>query len=126
MSSLEAVWTVRFGWPAARREDWEGGVLAFFSNRIVGGDSVMAYVGNYDTDGDQISGRMTIMRHNYPEGSEASYEDQELRFEVAFEGTHSSDEIIGRVMLQGRPDASITMKRLAPLPASSAANMTQE
>jgi len=126
MNSLEAVWTVRFGWPAARQEDWERGVLALFSNQIVGGDSVMAYVGNYATDGDQISGRMTIMRHNYPEGSKADYEDQELRFEVAFEGTHSSDEIIGRLIRQGRPDASITMQRLAPLPASSAVNITQK
>jgi len=117
MSSLEAVWTVRFGWSAAPRQDWEGGVIALFSNRLVGGDSIMAYVGNYETDGDQISGRMTIMRHNYPEGSKADYEDQELRFEVEFDGACSNDEIVGRLMQLGRPDANFTMKKFAPLPA---------
>jgi hypothetical protein len=118
MSSVEAVWTVRFGWLAARDQDWEAGVLALFSNRMVGGDSVMAYVGNYQIDGDNISGKMTIMRHNYPEDSRAHYEDHELRFEVTFEGTHSNDEIIGRLIRPGRADAKLAMKKLAPLPTS--------
>jgi hypothetical protein len=123
MSSLEAVWTIRFGWSATRRQDWEGGVVALFSNRLVGGDSVMAYVGNYESDGDQIRGRMTIMRHNYPEGSKADYEDQELRFEVAFEGTRSNDEITGHLRQRDRPDANFTMRKFAPLPETNATNI---
>jgi len=124
MGSVEAVWTIRFGWLTSRQESWEKGVLALFSNQMVGGDSVMAYIGNYAIDGDRISGQLTIMRHNFPESSKADYEDQELRFEVAFEGTHSGDEIIGRLVQQGREDARFVMTRLASLPASSAPNIT--
>jgi hypothetical protein len=126
MSSVEAVWTIRFGWSAGQPEDWEKGVLALFSNQMVGGDSVMAYIGHYTIDGDRISGQLTIMRHDYAESSKADYKDQELRFEVELEGTHSSDEIIGRLVGQGRKDASFIMKRLAPLPVSSAANITHK
>jgi hypothetical protein len=126
MSSVEAVWTIRFGWLAGRQEDWEKGVLALFSNQMVGGDSVMAYVGNYAVDGDRVSGQLTIMRHDYPESSKADYKDRELRFEIGLEGTHSSDEITGRLVQEGRKDASFIMKRLAPLPVSSAANVTHK
>jgi len=118
MSSVEAVWAVRFGWRVAPDQDCEGGVLALFSNRIVGGDSVMAYVGNYETDGDQISGEMTIMRHNVPEDSKADYKVHELRFEVALEGTISNDEIVGQLMRTGKADSKFSMRRLAPLPAT--------
>jgi len=118
MSSVEAVWAVRFGWVTAREQDCERGVLALFSNRMVGGDSVMAYVGNYETDGNEISGKMTIMRHNYPEDSKAQYKDHELRFEVAFEGTLSNDEIIGRLMRPGKADAKLFMRKFAPLPVT--------
>ena len=118
MSSVEAVWAVRFGFLAAWKQDWEGGVLALFSNRIVGGDSDMAYLGHYETDGNQISGEMTIMRHNIPEGSEADYKARELGFEVTFEGTLSNDEMIGRVMRPGKKDAQFIMRKFAPLPVS--------
>jgi hypothetical protein len=118
MSSVEAIWAVRFGWVEAEEQDWEGGVLALFSNRMVGGDSVMAYVGNYATDGDQISGQMTIMRHNLPEDGKAHYKDHELRFEVALEATLTNDEIVGRLIRPGRADAKLAMRRFAPLPAT--------
>lgn len=118
MSSVEAVWAVQFGWRVAPDQDCERGVLALFSNRMVGGDSVMAYVGNYETDGNQISGEMTIMRHNVPEDRNADYKEQELRFEVAMEGVISNDEIIGRLMRPGKADSKFSMTRFAPLPGT--------
>src|SRR5688572_18103144 len=86
MTKVEAVWAVRFGRLLGPEHDAEGGVLALFSHRMAGGDSIMAYVGNYETEGSQISGNLTIMRHNYPEDDQALYKDHELRFEVALEG----------------------------------------
>ena len=118
MSSVEAVWAVQFGTLMAPDQDREGGVLALFSNRMVGGDSVMAYVGNYQTDGTQITGKLMILRHNYPAGSDADYKDHELRFEVALEGTFLDDEISGRLMRQGKADAKLFMRKIAPLPVS--------
>ncbi len=118
MSNVEAVWAVKFGSLWAQPEDGEGGVLALFSNRMAGGDSIMAYVGNYETEGSQISGNLTIMRHNYPEDEQANYKDHELRAEVAFEGTISGDEIIGRVARPGKADTKFSMRRLAPLPTA--------
>jgi hypothetical protein len=116
MNSVEAVWSVRFGWLMAREQDWEAGILALFSNRMVGGDSAMAYLGNYETDGDQIVGKMAIMRHNYPYGSSAQYKEHELHFEIALEGTVSTDEIVGRLMRPGKADAKFSMRRFAALP----------
>jgi hypothetical protein len=118
MSNVEAVWAVRFGSLWAQPEDREGGVLVLFSNRMAGGDSIMAYVGNYETAGSQISGNLTIMRHNYPEEDQANYKDHELRSEVAFEGAISDDEIIGRVVRLGKADTKLSMRRLAPLPTA--------
>ena len=76
----------------------------------------MAYVGNYETDGSQISGHLTIMRHDYPEDDQALYKDHELRFEVALEGTISNDGITGRLVRAGKTDAKVSMRKLAPLP----------
>lgn len=123
MSSVEAVWTIRFGWLADQQEDWEKGVLALFSNQMVGGDSVMAYIGNYTVDGDRISGQLTIVRHDLPEDRKTYYKDQDLRFDVALEGSYSTDEIVGRLVKKGRKDAKFTMKKLAPLPISSASDL---
>ena len=78
----------------------------------------MAYVGNYEIDGDQISGEITIMRHDVPEEHRADYKDHELSFEVALEGTISSDEINGRLMRPGKADAKLSMRRFAPLPGT--------
>ena len=78
----------------------------------------MAYIGNYETDGDQISGEMTIMRHNVPDDRKADYKDHELRFEVALEGTISNDEIVGRLMRPGKADSKLSMRRFAPLPGT--------
>lgn len=116
MSNVEAVWAVRFGSLLGLQQDAEGGVLTLFSNRMAGGDSIMAYVGNYETEGSQISGNLTIMRHNYPEDDQALYKDHELRFEVALEGTISNDEITGRLVRPDKADAKFSMRRLAPLP----------
>ena len=118
MSSVEAVWAVRFGRLLAPRHDGERGVLALFSNRMAGGDSIMAYVGNYETDGRQITGNLTIMRHDCAEEDRAGFKDHELRFDVGLEGTISDDEIIGRLMRPGKADAQFSMRRLAPLPAT--------
>ena len=117
MTNVEAVWAVRFGWRMAQEQDCEAGVLALFSNRMVGGDSVMAYIGNYETDGKQIIAKLSIMRHNYPSGGKGHYEDHELHFNVALEGTVLDDEIIGSMMRPGRADANFSMRRFAPLPA---------
>ena len=116
MSNEEAVWAVRFGRFWTSQQDGEGGVLALFSNRMAGGDSIMAYVGNYETDGSQFSGNLTIMRHNYPEDDQAQYKDHELRFEVALEGMISDDEITGRLVRPSKADTKFSMRRLAPLP----------
>jgi hypothetical protein len=116
MSNVEAVWAVRFGRLVAPQQDGERGVLALFSHGMAGGDSVMAYAGNYETDGSQISGKLTIMRHNYPEDDRAIYKDHELRFEVALEGTISDDEITGRLVRPGKADTKFSMRKLAPLP----------
>lgn len=116
MCNVEAVWAVRFGSLWAQPEDGEGGVLTLFSHRMAGGDSIMAYVGNYEADGSQISGNLTIMRHYYPEDDQANYKDHELRFEVALEGTISQDEITGRLVRPGKADGSFSMRKLAPLP----------
>ena len=118
MSNVDAVWAVRFGRLVAPQQDGERGVLALFSHRMAGGDSIMAYVGNYETDGSQISGNLTIMRHNFPEEGQAHYKDHELRFEVDLEGTISDDEITGRLMRPGKADAEFSMRRLAPLPSA--------
>ena len=116
MTDVEAVWAVWFGGLWAQQEDGERGVLALFSHRMAGGDSIMAYIGNYETDGSQISGNLSIMRHNYPEDDQASYKDHELRFDVALEGTISDNEITGRLVRPSKADAKFSMRKLAPLP----------
>ncbi len=114
MSSIEALWVVRFGAPGTAERDLDGGCLVFETGRILGGDSGYAYLGHYDLANGEISGTLTIIRHNLH--VESIY-GPETRFDLKFDGKRVGDDTIqGRLIKPGFPDAVLILRRLAPLP----------
>jgi hypothetical protein len=115
MTSVEALWTVRFGAEGTPVDDLEGGVAMFESGRIFGGDAGFAYIGNFELKDGRFTGALRILRH-HPEWR-SLYGMMEDAFELSFAGTLvTEDEIVAKLMRPGFPDAKLLLRRLAPLP----------
>jgi hypothetical protein len=111
--SIEALWTVRFGDP----QDLQGGVIVLETGRMFGGDSIYAYSGRFELDGNHVRAELDVIRHNFTEGMGSIYGTDEARFHARFEGQREGeDRIAGRLIRDGYPEGLLLMERLEPLP----------
>lgn len=116
MTSIEALWSVRFGTSDYDIEDLEGGVMVVETNRIYGGDSIYAYSGDLKVDRDSVVGKLSVVRHNWSEGTQSLYGTQERMFAITFVGERDGvDRVAGRLVREGFPDAFFVMTRLQNL-----------
>lgn len=114
MTSLEAMWTIRFDAPLGESFELRGGVAVIESSRLFGGDSGYAYLGNVDVEGDAIRGSLRIIRHD--PNIQSLFGDVD-EFDLSFEGRRLSDDRIeGRLQVRGFPPGVFFMQRLAELP----------
>lgn len=114
MSSIEAMWTVRFESPDGAEMELRGGVAVFESGRLFGGDSGYAYLGGYEVKGDTVSGSLTVLRHDPTIISVFGDVD---RIEGFFNATRTSDDhMSGTFLSAGFPAASVELRRFAELP----------
>lgn len=60
MTSVEALWLVKFGDYETPNEARNGGVLVLETNRGFGGDSGYAYIGTYEVSGDNFEADVSI------------------------------------------------------------------
>jgi hypothetical protein len=54
--SIEGLWSVDFG--------LGGGIAVMETGRVFGGDSWFAYTGDYEVDGNSVTARLRLQRHN--------------------------------------------------------------
>lgn len=114
MSSIEAMWTVRFRGPGGAVGDLNGGVAIIESGRLMGGDSGYAYIGPIKVSGESVTGTLKIIRHD--PNIESIFGDVD-EFEIGFNGRRVSDtRIEGELLFQGHAAAGFFMNRLAELP----------
>lgn len=64
MSSIEALWLVKFGDFETPNEARNGGVIIFESGKAFGGDSGYAYVGRYEISGANFTANLDITQFN--------------------------------------------------------------
>src|SRR4028119_1223261 len=104
MSSLEALWTLRFDAVGGENFELGGGVLIIETGRLFGGDSGYAYVGSLDDTGSSVSGTVRIIRHD-PTITSIFGDFDELT--AKFSGHRISDtKIVGQLHAGGGPPAS--------------------
>jgi hypothetical protein len=117
MSSIEALWTVRFGAVGADVSEMNGGVAVMESGRMFGGDSAYAYLGKFNIEGSKVTGTLTIIRHNFSPDFASIYGTNEKHFPLTFSSTRVGDDrIVGRLQRKGYPDADLVLDRLSSLP----------
>jgi hypothetical protein len=113
--SMEAVWTVRFGPEGAPESELNGGVAMIETNRIFGGDSGYAYIGDIKVNAAAVDGTLKIVRHNAQIVSMYGLDENE--FELTFSGERVSDtRVEGKLQRQGYPSAMLVLTRLTELP----------
>ena len=116
MSSVEALWTAKYGTAEYNVGELEGGVIIIETGKIYGGDSIYAYRGDFTVNADIVEGNLTMYRHNWADGSQSLYETQEASFSSLFIGTRQGDDqISGKIVRQGFPDAFFQLTRLQNL-----------
>ena len=120
MSSLEALWTIRFDAPGGDESNLRSGVVIFETGRVFGGDAGYAYVGTFEVDGTNIRGAARILRHDPTIHS--IFGDGE-DFQITFDCERVSDtRMEGRFTYSAGKGGTLAMTRLVDLPSCSAAS----
>jgi hypothetical protein len=114
MNSIEALWLVGFADVSAPSSIRNGGVMILETNRLFGGDSAFAYVGNYDVNGNQVSGELTITKFN-----DEIIDVWEIGFSeivVMFSLERADERMVGRMKVAGGPELPVVLTRFRDLP----------
>lgn len=116
MSSVEALWTAKYGTAEYNVGELEGGVIIIETGKVYGGDSIYAYRGDVSVTGDAVEGDLTMYRHNLAPGTQSLYGTQEDSFTSHFVGSRQGDDVIvGKLLRDGFPEAFFQLTRLQNL-----------
>ena len=116
MTSVEALWTAKFGTAEYSIAESEGGVAIIETGKVYGGDSIYAYRGDISVNGSAVDGNLTMYRHNWSEGTQSCYGTQEASFTSHFVGSRQGDDVIsGKLLRNGYPDGFFQLTRLQNL-----------
>ena len=90
------------------------------SGRVLGGDSIMAYVGDYAVDGGTLRARVRSWTWNFEVGETTNVfgMDGPVDYHAIFEGDMNDGAIIGWVWPEGAPESPLAakMQKIAKLP----------
>jgi hypothetical protein len=116
MAEIDGIWLVRAGVFGAPDSQTRGGAIALENGRIVGGDNVLAYVGEYRVEGTEIMGSLHVIRHGDPEYA-TFFGSHDTEYKVDFVGERlSRDYYEGRLKVRPGVEGRMFMRRLADLP----------
>jgi len=108
---IEALWSVEF---VAANGNSGGGVVIFESGRIFGGDSSYYYVGSYQVNGSDISGKVRV-NHYYGEVNNIFGDYKEVTLE--FSGRIQAEQfIVEGIAKEPNSNAKIRLTRRSELP----------
>lgn len=116
MSSIEALWLVKFGDFEIPNQAGNGGVIVFESGKAFGGDSGYAYVGRYEVSGDNFTAELDIIQFNDEMGDVFGLNSSE--FTVTVNLTRSGDLMKGTMVVPERVGVSLPLilQRFRELP----------
>jgi hypothetical protein len=119
--SIEGLWKFQSGSvdnPA--RLEW-GGVITLESGRVLGGDSFMAYVGNYSVDRGRITAKVRAFQWNFDAGEVTNvfHMQGNIDFQAIVEGQlDGASKIAGTLAAEQEPQLKLQlrMEKIAELP----------
>lgn len=120
--SVEGMWKFQSGSLDAPTDIRWGGIVVLETGRVFGGDSAMAYLGNYETDRGKIAAqvRSWVWNTDLPEEELANVFGMtgEIDYEVVIEGTLEGQEIKGFLWPKGADNLRLParMVKIADLP----------
>ena len=119
--SIEAMWFLKSASYADPDTMKDGGVVILETERIFGGDSIMAYIGKYTVNGNELKAIVRSFSWNDEYGGENVFGmEVPIDTEVGFQGTISPDHntINGSIFLLSEPDIMFDtiMVKVADLP----------
>ena len=116
MSSIEALWLVKFGDFETPNQARNGGVIVFESGKAFGGDSGYAYVGRYEVSGDNFTAELDIIQFNDEMGDVFGLNSSE--FAVTVNLTRSDNLMKGTMVVPEQIGVSLPLilQRFRDLP----------
>jgi hypothetical protein len=96
-----------------------GGTVVLETGRVLGGDSFLAYIGDYEVNGSQVSARVRSVQWNHAVQVENVFGmTSPIDYEVNLVGTRNGDRIEGFISPERQPEIQvpILMLFMHPLP----------
>lgn len=113
MTSVEGLWCFQ---TASRQNPGVfefGGTVVLETGRVLGGDSYLAYIGDYTVSGDHVTARVRSVQWNYAVQVENVFGMQSpIDYTVDLVGVRAGDRIEGYVSPDGNPDARLPIVML--------------
>lgn len=120
MPSVEGLWKFQSGSAQEPLVPRWGGVVVLESGRVLGGDSVMAYVGTYEIkhDGIRANVRSWLWNNDVGEVENVFGMGGKIDYMVDMIGQRDGDVIAGTISPEGAPDFKLMfkMEKIAELP----------
>lgn len=109
--------TAHVGEPEVMR--W-GGIVVLESGRVFGGDSVMAYLGTYEVDRDNVTARVRSWTWNFDVGDSENVFGMAgaIDYVALLDGTRKDRVITGHIAPEDYPEIKLPcrMEKIAELP----------
>jgi hypothetical protein len=87
--------------------EW-GGVVVLETNRILGGDSVYSYIGNYEVHGEEFRAQVRVKTWNHDVQAENVFGmSGPLDYEVEVRGVRQENIIVGHLNPVAAPDVKL-------------------
>jgi hypothetical protein len=111
---MRGLWSLRFGMFGCTDSETRGGVIHIGEGLLVGGDSIFAYVGQWSLTGIELRATLNVTRHNWADTSMTVFGICEDVYHAdCIAHAITPDLFEGRIQRQGKPDARLTMRRMA-------------
>lgn len=118
--SIEGMWAVYFGDVAGVQVN--SGIAVFETGRIFGGDSMMAYLGNYSVNNSSVAGELRVWAYNPHQqvvtafGKRGTTAGDDLSLEGQLDA--GTGNIVGQLWETKNPDSKIpaTLIKVSDLP----------
>ena len=113
MTSVEGLWCFQ----SASRDNpglFEyGGTVVLETGRVLGGDSFLAYIGDYEITGNEITARVRSVQWNYAVAVENVFGmESPIDYMVDLVGVRDGDRINGFISPEGRPELRLPIVML--------------
>jgi hypothetical protein len=114
MPNVEGLWCFQTASVDEPEKFETGGVVVLETGRVLGGDSALAYVGDYQVDGPNITGVVRSYQWNpaYEVENVFGMKSPDIDYKVDLQGQCIGDLIIGHISPQGHPELALPIQML--------------